>query len=205
MRVSVFVVDVGDPAAVERAFAAAVADGGAVQILVNNAGQGEMAPVATVPLESWERMMRVNLTGTLLCMQQVLPSMVAASGGRIVNVASTAALRGYPQVAAYCASKHGVLGLTRAAAAETARDGITVNAVCPGFTDDTDMIRAAIDNVRRTNGRSEEVARAILAKGSTRGTLITPREVADTVVWLCSPGASGITGQAIAVAGGEVR
>lgn len=204
VRASALVVDVGDPAAVARAFTVAVAEGGPVRILVNNAGLGEAAPVGEISLESWERTMRVNLTGTLLCMQQVLPSMVEARAGRIVNVASTAALKGYPKVAAYCASKHGVLGLTRAAAAETARDGVTVNAVCPGYTDDTDMFRAAIDNVRRSTGRSEEDARAILAKGSPRGSLITPREVADTVVWLCSPGASAITGQAIAVAGGEV-
>lgn len=204
VRASALVVDVGDPAAVARTFAAAVAESGPVQILVNNAGQADAALVGEITLESWERTMRVNLTGPLLCIQQVLPGMIAARAGRIVNVASTAALKGYPQVAAYCASKHGVLGLTRALAAETARDGITVNAVCPGYTDDTDMCRTAIDNIRRSTGKSEAEARALLAKGSPRGSLIAPREIADTVAWLCSPGASAITGQAIAVAGGEV-
>ncbi len=149
-------------------------------------------------------MLAVNLTGAFLCVQQVLPAMIAAGAGRIVNIASVAGLKGFATGAGYCASKHGVVGLTRALAAETARHGITVNAVCPGYTDDTDMLRTALANVMRDTGQSEQDARATLSKHSRRGSLITPQEVADTVVWVCSPGASAITGQAIAVAAGEV-
>ena len=157
-----------------------------------------------IALDGWEQILRVNLTGPLLCIQQVLPAMIAARSGRIVNVASTAGLKGYARVATYCASKHGLVGLTRAVAAETAKDGVTVNAVCPGYTADTDIVRAAVENVSRTTGRSPEEARAVLARFSPRGDLITPQEVAATVVWLCSPGASAITGQAVAVAAGEL-
>jgi NAD(P)-dependent dehydrogenase (short-subunit alcohol dehydrogenase family) len=198
------VCDVSDAAAVQRAFRDAAARFGPVQILINNAGQADAAAFQDISLESWERMLAVNLTGTFLCCRQVLPAMIAAGAGRIVNIASTAGLKGYAKVATYCATKHGVVGLTRALAAETARHGLTVNAVCPGYTDDTDMLRAAVENVMRATGKSADEARAILTRQSPRGSLITPQEIADTVVWLCSPGASAITGQAIAVAAGEV-
>jgi len=204
VRAHAVVVDVGDPPDVRRAFADAVAQSGPVFVLINNAGQSDAASFSDISLDMWDRTMRVNLTGPFLCIQQVLPAMIAARSGRIVSIASTAALKGYAKVASYCASKHGVIGLTRALAAETARHGITVNAVCPGYTEDTDMLRSAVENVSRSTGRSQEEARAILAKNSPRGALITLQEVADAVVWLCSPGASAITGQAIAVAAGEV-
>ncbi len=197
-------VDVCDPSAVRQAFAAAVGQLGPIDILVNNAGQAIAGPVQDLTLESWEGLLRVNLTAPLLCIQQVLPAMRAARAGRIVNIASTAGLKGYARVAAYCATKHGLIGLTRSVAAETARDGVTVNAVCPGYTSDTDMVRAAVENVSRTTGRSRDEAFAVLTRYSPRGDLITPDEVAATVVWLCSPGASAITGQAVAVAAGEV-
>lgn len=196
--------DVADAAAVSAAFASAVSALGPVQILVNNAGQSDTAPFEAITLESWNRLLGVNLTGTFLCAQQVVPAMIAARDGRIINIGSTAGLKGYARIAAYCAAKHGVVGLTRALAAETARTGVTVNAVCPGYTDGTDMFATAVDNVMRLKHVSAEDARAILAKPSPRGTLITPHEVADTVVWLCSAGASAITGQALAVAAGEV-
>jgi NAD(P)-dependent dehydrogenase (short-subunit alcohol dehydrogenase family) len=177
---------------------------GPVQILVNNAGQADAALIQDTPLEAWERLLRVNLTGVFLCVQQVLGSMTTSGSGRIVNVASTAGLKGYAKVGAYTASKHGVIGLTRTLALEVARSGVTVNAVCPGYAEDTDMLRTAVMNVMRSTGKSEQDARAILARQSPRGTFVTPAEVAATVAWLCSPAASAITGQAIAVAGGEV-
>lgn len=198
------VCDVSETSSVAGAFAAAAATLGPVNVLINNAGVSEAAATETVSLESWNQTLAINLTGTFLCMQQVLPAMTKAGAGRIVNVASIAGLKGFAKVAAYCASKHGVVGLTRAVAAETARDGITVNAVCPGYTDDTDMFRTAVANVMADTNKTEAEARAMLARHSRRGTLITPEEVADAVVWLCSPGASAITGQAIAVASGEV-
>jgi NAD(P)-dependent dehydrogenase (short-subunit alcohol dehydrogenase family) len=204
VRAQAIVCDVTDPASVQRAFADAFRSFGPVRLLVNNAGQADAAAFQEISLESWQRLIDVNLTGTFLCTQQVLPAMIAAGSGRIINLASTAGLKGYANVAAYCASKHGVIGLTRALAAETAKTGVTVNAVCPGYTDDTDMFSAAIDNVMRITGKSAGDARAMLAKQSPRGTLITPQEVAGAVLWLCSPGASAITGQAIAVAAGEV-
>jgi NAD(P)-dependent dehydrogenase (short-subunit alcohol dehydrogenase family) len=196
--------DVSDSQSVERAFADATASLGPVQMLINNAGISEAAPFEEMSLDSWHRTLAVNLTGTFLCIQQVLPAMLAARAGRIVNIASIAGLKGFAKVAGYCASKHGVIGLTRALAVETAPSCVTVNAVCPGYTEDTDMFRTAVANVMASTGRSEEEARATLARHSRRGTLITPQEVADAVQWLCSPGASAITGQAIAVASGEV-
>lgn len=204
VRAQAVVCDVSQAEDVQRAFAEAAGTLGPVQILINNAGQADAALFQDISLASWQRVLAVNLTGTFLCMQQVLGAMMAAGSGRIVNVASVAGLKGGAQLASYCAAKHGVIGLTRALAAETARKGITVNAVCPGYTDDTDMFRMAVANVMRATGRSEDDARATLAKRSPRGALITPREVADAVVWLCSPGASAITGQAIAVAAGEI-
>ena len=149
-------------------------------------------------------MLRVNLTGRCCCIQQVLPAMIAARSGRIVNIASTAGLKGYARVAAYCASKHGLVGLTRAVAAETAKAGVTVNAVCPATPPTPTCVRSAVENVSRTTGRSPDEALALLARLSPRGDLITPQEVAATVVWLCSPAASAITGQAVAVAAGEL-
>ena len=196
--------DVTSPEDVLRAFAGAAAALGPVHILINNAGQAWAGPFDAIPLDVWNRLIAVNLTGTFLCTQQVLPAMIAAGSGRIVNIASTAGLKGYTRIAAYCAAKHGVVGLTRALAAETARTGITINVVCPGYTEGTDMFAMAVGNVMRAKGVGDAEARTMLAKPSPRGSLITPQEVADAVLWLCSPGASAITGQAVAVAAGEV-
>lgn len=197
--------DVADPASIVRAFGAAVLAIGPVHILINNAGHAEAAAFEETTRESWQQTLAVNLTGTFLCTQQVLPSMLAAGEGRIINMASMAGLKGYARVAAYCAAKHGVVGLTRALAAETSRKGITVNAVCPGYIEGTSMLQQAIANVARVTGKSLEAARAILARESPLGTFVTAQEVAAKVLWLCSPDASSTTGLAIAMGSGEAE
>jgi len=176
---------------------------GPITILVNNAGQAESAPFAKTSHELWQRMLAVNLTGVFLCARQALPDMLAAGSGRIVNIASTAGQVGYPYVAAYTAAKHGVVGLTRSLAIEVARRGITVNAVCPGYTE-TDILHESIANVIEKTGRSAHEAREEFAKGNPQQRIIRPQEVADAVRWLCGDGASAITGQSISVSGGEV-
>lgn len=193
---AVQVCDVSDEASVLAAFAAV----GDVDVLVNNAGQVETAPLARTTLDTWRRLLDVNLTGTFLCSRAVLPGMLARRQGRIVNIASTAALQGYAYVAAYCAAKHGVLGLTRALALEVAARGVTVNAVCPGYTD-TDIVAAAVDTLVAKTGRSPEQALAEFTGSNPQGRLVQPDEVADTVAWLVGNGA--INGQAIPVCGGE--
>jgi NAD(P)-dependent dehydrogenase (short-subunit alcohol dehydrogenase family) len=191
--------DVTDPAGVAEAFARA----GAADILVNNAGQAASSPFMRQDAAMWQRMLDVNLTGAYHCIQAVLPTMLDAGWGRIVNVASTAGLTGYRYVAAYCAAKHGLVGLTRALALELAAKGITVNAVCPGYTE-TDIVREAVANIVRKTGRTESQARAELAAGNPQGRLVQPQEVAHAVAMLCMPAAAAMNGQAIAVAGGEV-
>jgi NAD(P)-dependent dehydrogenase (short-subunit alcohol dehydrogenase family) len=195
--------DVSDAAAVDAAFARATKAQGAPDLLVNNAGAARSAPFSRTDPALWRSMIEVNLTGPYNCTRAALPAMLASGFGRIVTVASTAGLKGYGYVTAYCAAKHGVIGLTRSLALEVARSGVTVNAVCPGYTE-TDIVRASVSNIAAKTGRSEEDALAELVKNNPQGRLVQPREVADAVAWLCLPGSSAITGQAIAVAGGEV-
>jgi NAD(P)-dependent dehydrogenase (short-subunit alcohol dehydrogenase family) len=202
-RVHCQAVDLADPESTKAAFASAAKALGPVTILINNAGQAVSAPISKTDLALWNQMLAVNLTGTYLGIQAVLPGMLQAGWGRIVNIASTAALKGYPYVAAYCAAKHGVLGLTRALALELAKKPVTVNAVCPGYTE-TDIVREALANIQAKTGRSEAEARAELVKQNPQGRLVQPAEVANAVLWLCLPGSESITGQAIAVAGGEI-
>lgn len=195
--------DVTDAQAVEGGVAEALAKGGDVAVLVNNAGEAPSAPFEKTGLDLWNRALSVNLTGAFLVTQALLPSIRRAANGRIVNVASTAGLTGYAYVSAYCAAKHGLIGFTRSLALELARTDVTVNAVCPGFTD-TPLIDEAVGTITSKTGRSPEEARASLARVNPQGRLVTPQEVADTVLWLTGPGAKAITGQAIPVAGGEV-
>lgn len=195
--------DQTDAESIASAFAAARAAQGAVTVLVNNAGAVETAPFAKTTPDLWQRMLAVNLTGPYLCCQAALADIRAAgASGRIVNIASTAALKGYAYVSAYAAAKHGVLGLTRSLALELAKSGATVNAVCPGYTE-TDIVRDGIANVVAKTGRSEAEARAGFTHGNPQGRLVQPEEVAAAVCWLCSAGAGSVNGQAIAVCGGE--
>lgn len=203
VMVAALACDVTDEESVRRAFAAAQQEHGEAYVLVNNAGQSEGRPFLETTRELWDRMLAVNLTGAYMCTQQVVGSMLRAGAGRIVNIASTSGLKGYRNITAYCASKHGLVGLTRALAAETARAGVTVNAVCPAYTD-TAMTARAVHNVVRDMDRTEEEARALIARSVPRGTLIQPVEVASAVAWLCSPAATGISGQAVTIAGGDI-
>jgi NAD(P)-dependent dehydrogenase (short-subunit alcohol dehydrogenase family) len=195
--------DVCQPETLSTAFDSARARFGTVHILVNNAGQGISAPFVKTDFALWRSMMNVNLDGSFHCIHQVLPAMLSAGWGRIVNIASTAGLVGYGYVSAYCAAKHGVVGLTRSLALEVARKGVTVNAVCPGYTE-TEMLQRTIDGIVAKTGRAAAEARSELSSKNPQRRMIQPEEVANAVMWLCLPGSEAITGQSIAVAGGEV-
>lgn len=195
--------DIMNSEEVTTAFESAVEVNGVVSILVNNAGSGKSAPFTKMERSLWDYMLAINLTATFVCTQTVLPGMLRAGYGRIVNISSTAGLTGYGYVTAYSAAKHGVVGLTRSLAMETAAKGITVNAVCPGYTD-TEMTRQTVENISAKTGRSAAESRTELTSANPQGRLVQPWEVAETVAWLALPGSAGITGQAIPIAGGEV-
>lgn len=190
----------------ETALKAAIAEAHArkpIDILIANAGRAESAPFAKSDSALFARMMDVNFMGAVHAISAVLPGMKDRPYGRIVAIASTAGLKGYPYVSAYTAAKHAVVGLVRSLALELASSNVTVNAVCPGFTD-TDLVAGSIDTIMKKTGRTREQAIVELAKHNPQGRLITPQEVANAVLWLCSENAGAITGQAIAVAGGEI-
>ena len=196
-RMAAIQADVTSEASVSSLFAEA----GPRDIVVANAGASESAPFAKTTSEAWERMLAVNLTGVFLTLREGLRRM--GDWGRLISVASTAGLKGYAYAAPYAAAKHGVIGLTRSLALETARKGITVNAICPGFLD-SDMTERNLAEIARTTGRTAEEARAGLARFNPQGRLILPSEVAAAALWLCGPGSDAVNGQAISLSGGEV-
>ncbi|MCW6533619.1 SDR family NAD(P)-dependent oxidoreductase [Sphingomonas lycopersici] len=197
------VCDVADAASVPAAFDAATARHGAAGILVNAAGVARTAPFEASADALWDELWRINVMGAVHTSRAALPAMRKLEAGRIINVASTAALKGYAYVSAYTATKHALLGMTRSLALELAKTAITVNALCPGYTD-TDLIRDAVANIVAKTGRSDEQALAAFTTSNPQGRLIEPEEVAATISWLVSPAARSITGQAIVVAGGEI-
>ncbi len=204
VRASHAVCDVADAASVERAFAFASEQfGRAADILVSNAGIAESAPLVKTDDELWQRHLDINLSGTFYCMRAALPAMIARGWGRIINIASIAGKTGAPYIAAYAASKHGVLGLTRSAAVEVAMSGVTVNAICPGYVE-TDMTERAVSNITARTGKSADEARAILERMSPQQRLVTSEEVAALALLLAGHEGRGINGQAINVDGGSV-
>jgi NAD(P)-dependent dehydrogenase (short-subunit alcohol dehydrogenase family) len=194
--------DVTCEKSVSKLYDGAESSGQPFDIVVANAGIAESAPAAKTSLDLWNRTLEVNLTGAFLTVKPALTAMRARGWGRIVFIASTAGLKGYAYVAPYVAAKHGVIGLMRALALETATAGITVNAVCPGFTETT-ILTAAVERIVQATGRSEAEARATLAVNNPQGRFVRPQEVADAVLWLCADASAAITGQAISVSGGE--
>lgn len=196
--------DVTSGTAIAEGMAAARHGFGPVSILVNNAGEAKSAPFAKMDSALWNHVIAVDLSSVYLVSQAAIGDLLAhGAGARIINVASTAGQKGFAYVSAYCAAKHGVIGLTRAMAIEYARTGLTVNAVCPGYTD-TPMLDAAAASIEARTGRAAAEIKAEFARGNPQGRLIAPREVAEAVLWLALPGATSMTGQAIAVAGGEI-
>ena len=192
------VCDVADPASVAEMFADLKPD-----ILVNNAGVAESSPFVNTSDELWHRHLAINLSGTFYCTRAALPAMLEKGWGRVINIASIAAKAGAPYIAAYAASKHGVLGLTRSVALEVATSGVTVNAICPGYVD-TEMVERGVERITKRTGRSVEEALDTLKRMSPQNRLVTPEEVASMALLLASEEGRGINGQGINIDGGTV-
>lgn len=201
-RVFAVAADVTDETAMTSLYKTAEAARGPFDIVIANAGMAGSTPAHKTTLADWQQTLDVNLTGAFLTVKPALAGMAARKTGRIIFIASTAGLKGYAYVAPYVAAKHGVVGLMRALAAETAKSGVTVNAVCPGFVE-TDMLEESIQRIIEKTGRSVEQARSSLASTNPQGRFIQPDEVAAAVLWLCGDAARSITGQAISISGGE--
>jgi NAD(P)-dependent dehydrogenase (short-subunit alcohol dehydrogenase family) len=191
--------DVTDPDALARAFAEA----GEIDVLVNNAGAAESAPFKRLDRAHWDRILLLDLTAVYEATRLAIEPMAARGWGRVINVASIAGLTGFAYTAAYCAAKHGVVGLTRALGVEYAKSGVTVNAVCPGYVD-TDLVRDAAGRIAEKTGKGADHAVAAMVERAPMGRLITPEEVAAAVVWLASPHAAAVTGTAVPIAAGEI-
>ncbi|MEM9105322.1 MAG: SDR family NAD(P)-dependent oxidoreductase [Pseudomonadota bacterium] len=201
-RISTAICDVTDPESVAALFSGASAAHGGVDIVVANAGAAESCPFAKESLERWQATIDVNLTGVFLTMQEGLAAMEGKGWGRFITISSVAGLKGYGYIAAYCAAKHGVIGLTKSVAMEVAKTGITANAICPGYTD-TPMLDRTLDNIMKKTGMSREEAAGELLRKTPTGQFMQPEEIAETALWLCGPHSASITGQALSVSGGE--
>ncbi len=195
--------DVSDEAAVARMFEAVCADGVAPDIVVANAGMAESAPAARTSTQLWMDTLNVNLTGVFFTFRGALNAMAKNAPGRLIAISSTAGLKGYPYVAAYCAAKHGVVGLVRAMALDVARSPVTVNAICPGFTE-TPMLERSVEKIVSATGMTSDEARKSLASNNPQGRFIQPEEIAANVLWLCQAEAASVNGQALALSGGEI-
>ncbi len=203
VKVAIAAADLTDQAAVQKAIPKVADALGPPTILVNNAGVAVSSPFLRSDTAFWRKLLDTDLMAAVYCTQAVLPAMLESNWGRIINIASTAGLSGYAYITAYCAAKHALIGLTRALAMETVRTGVTVNAVCPGYTE-TDMTTHSVENIMQKTHRTREEAISSLVSRNPQGRLIQPSEVADTVAWLSRDNAASITGQCIVVAGGEL-
>ncbi len=196
--------DVTDPEQVANLAAVANDHLGKIDILVNNAGIAIAGPVKSIRLKDWEKVMAVNTTGTFLCARAMMPAMAERGWGRVVNVASIAGLAAGQYISAYAASKHAVIGFTRAAAAEMAAHGVTVNAVCPGYVE-TAMTEKTLDNIEAKTQLGRDQGRKMLEKVSPQERLFAPEEVAYLVLCLCDPRARGVNGHALVLDGGALH
>ncbi|MBJ26438.1 MAG: 3-hydroxyacyl-CoA dehydrogenase [Rhodospirillaceae bacterium] len=194
--------DITNEDSVNDIFNSAINNYGSIDILINNAGIANSAPFLKIQTNEVRQIMEINLVGLITCSQAALPHMLEKNWGRIINISSLAGIKGQPYLASYCASKHAVIGVTRSLATELIKSNITVNAICPGYVE-TDMVKQAVNTIVRQTGRTTEEARNELKKINPQGRIIKPKEIATTAVWLCMPESESITGQAIAIAGGE--